>query len=102
MENLQNQPQSQEQETFVILSKGVANALFNYLGSKPYGEVSDLMNAVISNLQGNAAKYKIIPNMPQDIDPSIAEKLAQASAEAKAKVEQGAEFLPEGNNASSE
>jgi uncharacterized protein YqgV (UPF0045/DUF77 family) len=63
--------------------------------------VSDLVNAVINNLQENASKYKLTPIAPQ-FSSDMAEKLAQASAEAQAKIQADAESIPEGNQASSE
>ena len=43
---VEEQVEEQAQPTEVVIAVGVANALLQYLNSKPYGEVSELIKEI--------------------------------------------------------
>ena len=66
-----------EKDKFVILSKDVANAIFSYLGSKPYTEVSEVINAMMSNINQNAQTLTISPKLQEAEQDPASEKVEE-------------------------
>jgi len=65
---------------YVILSKDVANAIFNFLGSKPYTEVSEVINAMMNDINLNAKDLII--------SPKPVEKVSEPQPQVQAEVPQ--------------
>ena len=68
-----------EKDKFVILSKDVANAIFSYLGKKPYSEVAEIIGGMMGDINQNAVTLDIVS------------KEAQPAPDAKQEVKQPVE-----------
>ena len=51
-----------KEDLFVVLTKDVANALLSYLGKRPFTEVSEIINKMMSDININASKISLSLN----------------------------------------
>ena len=51
-----------KEDLFVVLTKDVANALLSYLGKRPFTEVSEIINKMMSDINMNASKISLSLN----------------------------------------